>query len=269
MHRSWFGWFLAFLVVCSARARADDVSVAVAANFVGTLEKLAPSFEKASGHKLTISPGSTGQLHAQIKAGAPYQVFLSADAERPQALEQEGLGIPGTRFVYARGKLALWSKRPGLIDARGQALEQGKCKKLAIADPRIAPYGAAAESLLKKLGLWDKLNAESQIVLGTSVAQALQFAQSGAADCAFVAYSQVLEVPERGSHWLVPESSYPALNQEAVLLKGGADAAGARAFLAWLKGDRKAREAVRAAGYGLASGAASQRPATPPPKPAR
>ena len=192
-------------------------------------------------------------LLAGHKAGAPYEVFLSADAERPLALEKEGLTVPGTRFVYARGKLALWSKQPALIDARGELLRRQKFAKLAIADPRIAPYGAAAENVLKKLGLWDKLNAQGKIVLGTSVAHAFQFAQSGAADCAFVAYSQVIETLDGGSHWLVPENSYPALNQEAVLLKGGTNKPGARAFLKWLKTDRRALEGIRAAGYGAAA----------------
>lgn len=260
--RGWFGWLLVFVPAWSASARADEVVVAVAANFAGTLEKLAPSFEQASGHELTVSAGSTGQLYAQIKAGAPYQVFLSADPERTLALEKEGLAVPGTRFVYARGKLALWSKQPGRIDARGELLKQGKCAKLAIADPRVAPYGAAAESVLKKLALWDKLDAAGRIVLGTSVAHAFQFAQAGAADCAFVAYAQVLEAPG-GSHWLVPEHLYPALKQEAALLTSARDKPGARAFLKWLKTDRKALEALRAAGYGVESKLAAAQPASP------
>jgi molybdate transport system substrate-binding protein len=269
MRRSWFGWVLALALACSASARADEISVAVAANFVGTLQKLAPSFEQASGHKLNLSAGSTGQLYAQIKAGAPYEVLLSADAERALALEKEGLSVPGTRFVYARGKLALWSKQPGLVDAHGALLKREQFAKLAIADPRIAPYGAAAQSVLKKLGLWDKLNAKGKIVLGTNVAHAFQFAQSGAANCAFVAYAQVLEAREGGSSWLVPENLYPALNQEVVLLKGGTNKPGARAFIEWLKNDRKALEAVRAAGYGVERVVAAQRPGTAREKTAR
>lgn len=257
MRRSWLGWLSAFALAWSANARADEVVVAVAANFAGTLEKLAPSFEQTSGHKLTVSVGATGQLYAQIKAGAPYDVFLSADAERPRALESEGLTAPGARFVYARGKLALWSKQPGRVDPRGELLRRRHFAKLAIADPRTAPYGVAAQSVLKKLGLWDELNAKGKIVLGTSVAHAFQFAASGAADCAFVAHAQVIETAG-GSHWLVPESAYPALNQEAVLLKRAMHKRGARAFVQWLKTDREALETVRAAGYGAAGGEAAR-----------
>jgi molybdate transport system substrate-binding protein len=248
MQRWWLGWLVgAWLSLCQG-ARADDVSVAVAANFLGALEKLAVSFEKASGHRLNISAGSSGQLYAQTKAGAPYEVFLSADADRPRALERDGLAAPGTRFVYARGKLALWSKRGGFVDARGELLKREKFDKLAIADPRTAPYGAAAQQVLEQLGLWQKLNAKGKIVLGTSVAHAYQFAASGNADCAFVAYAQVLARPQDGSFWLVPESLYPALDQEAVLLKRG-DKPAARAFLTWLKTDRGALALLRAAGY--------------------
>jgi molybdate transport system substrate-binding protein len=252
MRRFWFAWLLTAWLSLGTRARAEEVAVAVAANFVGTLEKLAADFEKASGHRLVISAGSTGQLYAQLKAGAPYEVFLAADTERPRALEKEGLAVRGTRFVYARGKLALWSKQPDLVDARGELLKRAQFAKLALADPATAPYGAAAQSVLKRLGLWDKLRAAGKLVLGTSVAHAYQFAASGNADCAFVAYAQVLASRDGGSSWLVREDWYAALDQEAVLLKTGEAKPAARAFLQWLKTDRGALAQVRASGYGTA-----------------
>jgi molybdate transport system substrate-binding protein len=252
MRREWWAWLLvACALLGGSGARADDVAVAVAANFVGTLQKLAASFARETGHALRISPGSSGQLYAQIKAGAPYEVLLSADSQRPQALEREGLGVRATRFVYARGRLALWSKRAGLVDAQGQLLKRGALAKLGIADPRTAPYGAAAQQVLERLGLWDALKAQHKIAIGESVAQAYQFAASGNADCAFVAYAQVLGGAPGGSFWLVPETLHAALNQEAILLKPGEGKPAARAFLSWLEHSRAARTALRAAGYGL------------------
>jgi molybdate transport system substrate-binding protein len=247
--RRWFGWLVVSCLVLCQSARADEISVAVAANFANTLEQLAASFQKASGHRLTISAGSSGQLYAQAKAGAPYDVFLSADVERAQALVREGLGVPGTRFVYARSKLALWSKQPGFLDARGSRLKQLKLAKLALADPRIAPHGAAAERVLKKLQLWDKLRQQGKIAFGTNVLRAYQLASSGKVECAFVAYTQVLSGSQEGSFWLVPESLYPPLHQSAVLLKAGDHKPAAESFLTWLKTDRKAIALVRAAGY--------------------
>jgi molybdate transport system substrate-binding protein len=239
----------------SASARADELSVAVAANFVGTLKQLAALFQRASGHTLAISAGSTGQLYAQIEHGAPYDVLLSADSERARKLEDEGRGVPGSRFTYAQGKLVLWSPKPGVVDAQASLLKRRNPPFVAIADPANAPYGAAAEEALTGLAVLSQLRAAKKLVLGESVAQAYQFAASGHAACAFVALAQVQApggaVP--GSYWLVPRSLYGSLDQDAVLLSASKKAPVAQQFLAWLRGDAAARALMRAAGYGVPS----------------
>lgn len=250
MRRRWrllWACWLPCLLALPLRARADDVIVAVAANFLGTLQQLAPLFEKSAGHKLRLSPGASGQLYAQIKASAPYDVLLSADAERPQQLAQEGLAIADTRFVYAQGKLVLWSTQPALVDGEGAVLQRADLGKLALADPKSAPYGVAAQQVLEKLGLWQKLRAERRLVLGASVAQTYQFVESGNASCGFVALSQLLVGKQRGSRWQVPQALYAPLRQEAILLKSNKPAA--RKLLTWLKSDPQALRIIRAAGY--------------------
>ncbi len=232
-------------------ARAESVSVAVAANFAGTLERLAPAFKKQTGHELVISSGATGALYAQIKAGAPFEVLLSADAERPAQLEKEGLAVAGTRFVYAQGKLVLWSPKPGVAVAEGKLLRAKQAPKVALADPALAPYGAAAQEVMSALGVWQTLQDAAALVLGVSITQAFQFAASGNVSCGFVAYAQVLEGKQAGSLWKIPQSMYKPLLQEAVLLKRGEANAAARAFVDWLAKDAKVLAALRAAGYEL------------------
>lgn len=232
-----------------APARADEVRVAVAANFAGTLETLAPVFKQKTGHTLSVSVGASGALFAQIKNGAPFDVFLSADAERPKQLEQEGLGVTGTRFVYAQGKLVLWSPTPGFVDAQGKVLQKKGLGKVGIADPATAPYGAAAKEVLSRLGAWERLTRAEAIVIGTSVSHAFQFAASSNASCAFVALSQLQTEGKGGSSWKVPQNLYTPLNQEAILLKTAATSAGAAAFLAWLDRDPAALAQLRKAGY--------------------
>lgn len=252
--------FPAFLIACcalfvAASVQADELNVAVAANFVGTLKQLAPLFQQAHGHSLVVSPGSSGQLYAQIQHGAPYDVLLSADAERARKLEDEGLGVRGSRFTYAQGKLVLWSPKAGAVDAHASLLKQPDPPFVAIADPATAPYGAAAEKVLAALQLLSQLRAAKKLVLGESVAQAYQFAASGHAACAFVALSQV-QAPDGkvpGSYWLVPPSLYGGLDQDAVLLSASKKAPVARQFLAWLRTDAKALAVIRAAGYGVPS----------------
>jgi molybdate transport system substrate-binding protein len=165
-------------------ARAEDLNIAVAANFYGTLQKLAPKFEQASGHKLLLSAGSSGQLYSQIREGAPFDVLLSADSDRPKQLEGDGLGIAGSRFTYAIGTLVLWSPRAGVVDADGEVLRTGKYRMIGIAEPRTAPYGAAAQQVLTALGLWDKLNQEKRLAVGENINQAWQFAATGNVDMA-------------------------------------------------------------------------------------
>ena len=193
------------------------------------------------------SPGASGQLYAQIKASAPYDVLLSADAERPEQLAREGLAIADTRFVYAQGKLVLWSAQPGLVAGQGAALKCAELGKVALADPKSAPYGVAAQQVLSQLGLWQKLNGQGKLVLGASVAQAFQFVESGNASCGFVALSQLLVGKQRGSRWQVPQALYTPLQQEAILLKSNKPAA--RKLLAWLRSDPQALRIIRAAGY--------------------
>jgi len=154
------------------RVQAAELHVAVAANFFGPLQKLAPMFEQASGNQLLISSGSSGQLYTQIKQGAPFDVFLSADSEKPQLLENEGLAIAGSRFTYAVGALVLWSAKPGLVDNSGKVLQAQQYRFIGVANPQTAPYGTAAQQVLTKLGLWDKLNRERKIVIGENITQA-------------------------------------------------------------------------------------------------
>ncbi len=215
----------------AARAFAAETQVAVAANFTEPAKAIGAAFTAATGHRAALSFGSSGQFYAQIAHGAPYDVFLSADAERPQKAEREGLTVPGSRFTYAVGKLVLYSKTPGLADA-GTALKAGKFAKLAIADPAVAPYGLAAIQTLQKLGIYDA--SKPKIVTGASITQTYQFVATGAADLGFVALSQVVNEPG-GSRWLVPAADHAPIEQQAVLLVAGQKNPAARAFLAFLK----------------------------------
>jgi molybdate transport system substrate-binding protein len=241
--------FLLALLMFQPGARAEDVAVAVAANFAGTLEKLSAQFQKQSGHTLLISSGATGALYAQIKAGAPFDVFLSADAERPAQLEKEGLAVAGTRFVYAQGKLVLWSPKAAVVDGQGKILRHKEPVKVSLADPGVAPYGAAAQQVMSAMGIWQYLSDASALVLGTSITHAYQFAVTGNVVCGFVAYSQVLEGKKPGSLWKIPQSMYTPLLQEAILLKKAEAKQAARDFLKWLASDKKVLAALRAAGY--------------------
>jgi molybdate transport system substrate-binding protein len=232
-------------VAAGAGALAAEVNVAVAANFTAPATEIAAAFRKASGDKAVLSFGASGQFYAQIANGAPYQVFLSADADRPTKAEQAGLAVPGSRFTYAVGRLVLWSRTPGLVDPGGAVLGKGSFAKLAIADPAAAPYGLAAVQTMKKLGLYEKL--QPKIVQGSSITQALQFIQTGNAELGFVALSQVID-QQGGSRWLVPEADHDPIVQQAVLLKTGADAPAAKAFIAFLKGPQ-ARAIIEKYGY--------------------
>ena len=224
---------LAALVLAglAAPASAAETQVAVAANFTEPAKEIAAAFAAATGHKASLSFGSSGQFYAQIAHGAPYEVFLSADAERPQKAEQDGLGAPRTRFTYAVGKLVLYSKTPGLA-ADGMALKAGRFAKLAIADPIAAPYGVAAVQTLQKLGIYEAV--KPKIVTGSSITQTWQFVASGAADLGFVALSQVIAEPG-GSRWLVPAGDYAPIEQQAILLLAGQKNPAAKAFLDFLK----------------------------------
>lgn len=229
-------------------ARADEVPVAVAANFAAVMPRLSAAFERDSGHRLVVSVGSTGRFAAQIRQGAPFEVLLSADAETPARLEREGLAIAGTRFTYATGRLALWSRDAGRVDAQGDVLRTGRFERLAIAEPKLAPYGAAAMHVLAALGLETALRP--RLVLGDSVGQAHQFVATGNAELGFVALAQVQTDGRvtQGSAWIVPAGLHAPLRQDAVMLRPGRGRPAAEAFLRWLRGDA-ARALIRGHGY--------------------
>jgi molybdate transport system substrate-binding protein len=230
-------------------AVADEVSVAVAANFTDAARDLAPLFEKATGHKAKVSYGSTGKLYAQIANGAPFEVFLAADTKRPRKAEQEGLAVTGSRFVYAKGKLALWSAKPGLVDGGMMYLKNAGFAHLAIANPKTAPYGLAAQQVIEHLKLWSQLRPK--LVRGDSIAQTFQFVASGNAESGLVAYSQVKAWKgDAGSTWVVPAEYYAPIEQAAVLLKKGESRPAAEAFLEFLK-SAAAKEVIERYGYGL------------------
>ncbi|HLK24266.1 MAG TPA: molybdate ABC transporter substrate-binding protein [Caulobacteraceae bacterium] len=232
-------------LLAGSLARAADVPVAVAANFTEPVKEIAAAFTARTGDHVVFSFGSSGQFYTQITQGAPFEVFLSADADRPERVEREGLGVPGTRFTYAIGKLVLYSRTPGLVDEGGSVLAHGQFDKIAIADPTAAPYGVAAIQTMTKLGVYARL--QPKIVKGSSITQAYQFVQSGAAEVGFVALSQVIDEPG-GSRWQVPESDHAPIAQQAILLwKGDKDKA-ARAFLAFLRSP-EALAIIRRYGY--------------------
>ncbi|MDE2275208.1 MAG: molybdate ABC transporter substrate-binding protein [Burkholderiales bacterium] len=231
-----------------AATPAADVQVAVAANFVKPLQAMAAGFRAATGHGLTIIPGATGKLYAQIVAGAPFEVLLAADQATPARLVAEGHAVAGSAYTYAIGRLALWSRQPGRVDPGGAVLAGGHFAHLAMANPRLAPYGAAAMQVLQARGLAAAL--APKLVLGENIAQTFQFVASGNAELGFVALSQLRD-PERlagGSAWEVPQSLYRPIRQDAVLLTAGAADPGARALLAWLR-SADARRVLVAYGY--------------------
>lgn len=237
-----------FLLLFACVAHADEVQVAVAANFAAPAKRIAAEFEQATGHKAQLSFGATGKFYAQIRNGAPFEVLLSADDATPARLEQDGAAVVGSRFTYAIGRLALWSARPGFVDAGGEVLKGGAFRHLALANPRLAPYGAAAVEVLTALKLHDTLRAK--FVQGENIAQTHQFVASGSAELGFVALSQVFRDGRiaEGSGWVVPAELHAPIRQDAVLLEKGRDKAAAAAWLHFLRGD-KARAIISAYGY--------------------
>ena len=231
-------------------AQANQVQVAVAANFAGPFQKIAADFAADTGHTAVAITGSTGKFYTQIKSGAPFEVLLAADNETPKKLEDEGLAVKGQHFTYAKGTLVLWSAKPGLVDKQGQVLGKGGFNRLALANPKLAPYGAAAEQALKALGLYDSLLPK--FVQGDSIAQALQFIATGNAELGFVALSQVAppDKPALGSWWVVPSKLYTPILQDATVLKKGEGNPAAAALMKYLRSD-KAQAVIKAYGYGL------------------
>lgn len=235
-------------------AHAAEVTVAVAANFAAPMQRLAQTFEQRSGHRVRAAVGATGALYAQARHGAPYQVFLSADDQTPLRLEADGLAVPGTRFVYATGRLVLWSADPQRVDAQGAVLTgapaglQTPGVRLAIANPKTAPYGAAAVQVMDRLGVSTRW--QPYLVQGENIAQTHQFVATGNAAMGFVALSQVAPGGRmtQGSAWIVPAHLHSPLRQEAVLLRKGEQNAAALALMAFLKTD-DARAIIRSFGY--------------------
>lgn len=229
-------------------AHAAEALVAVAANFSAPMKIIAQRFERETGHRIRMSFGSTGQFYAQIKNGAPFAILLAADAHTPTTIEREGLGVASSRFTYAYGKLVLWSKKTGLVDGNGAVLSSGALDNIAIANPKLAPYGAAAVEVIDRLGLADKL--ASKIVEGTSVSQAYQFVVSGNASMGFVALSQVYENGQikEGSAWIVPSDLYEPIKQDAIILNAGRGNLAADSLMKFLRGDQ-ARSVMRSFGY--------------------
>lgn len=238
--------FLLLLAAASA-AHAGETQVAVAANFTEPATEIAKLFTEKTGHTAKLSFGASGQFLTQITQGAPFEVFLSADATRPAKAIEDGLAVPGTSFTYAIGTLVLWSKDEGRVTGP-ETLKAGEFQHLAIADPKSAPYGQAAIETLQSLGLYDALSPK--IVQGTSIAQAQQFVATGNAELGFVALAQVIKT-EGGSRWEVPGDLHKPILQDAVLLKTGADSEAAKAFLDFLKSDA-ARAVITSFGYALA-----------------
>ncbi|MGC8120673.1 molybdate ABC transporter substrate-binding protein [Marinobacter sp. VGCF2001] len=231
-------------------AIAGQVAVAVAANFTDTTRTLADRFKAATGHQVTASFGSTGKLYAQIRHGAPFDVFMAADMRRPALLESDGTGVAGTRFTYARGKLVLWSPRPAAFTSPMTYLEEQSFARLAIANPKTAPYGLAARQVLEHLELWAAL--QSKLVRGDSIAQAFQFIASGNTEAGLVALAQVNAWPEAdGTLWAIPQAYYEPINQQAILLRRGADSTAARDWLDFLRSP-EALNIIQGYGYDTA-----------------
>lgn len=235
------GIFFILSLFLPVSAFAGQTIVAVASNFSSPAKSIARAFEQETGQSVILSFGSTGKLYAQITKGAPYQVFLGADEQRPGLTEENGLAVHGSRFTYARGRLVLW----GLDDAPRVLLEKGGFTRLAIANPKTAPYGAAAVEVLNGMGLWAKV--KDKVVRGENIAQTFQFVATGNAELGFVSASQVID--KKGG-WPVPEEFYQPINQQAVLLTKGKDNQTAIAFLDFLKSD-KAKKIIQQFGYGI------------------
>ena len=242
--------FLLVLLAGAASAiNAAEVSVAVAANFTAPIQIIAANFEKETGHKVQAAFGATGKFYAQIKNGAPFEVLLSADDETPARLIRENAALAGSQFTYAMGKLVLWSAKPAFVDSAGAVLKNGGFSHLAIANPKLAPYGAAGVEVMKAMGVFDVL--QPKLVTGESIGQTHQFVSTGNAPLGFVALSQVLKDGKmEGSAWIVPSTLYSPIRQDAVMLEKGRGKPAAEAWLKYLKSD-KTKAVIQSFGYEL------------------
>jgi len=231
-------------------AQAADFSVAVASNFMVPMQSLIRAFEQETGHRAIPSFGATGKLYAQIKHGAPFEVFFSADQTTPQRLVHEGAAFKDTQVTYAIGKLVLWTRRDNHAAFSESILKAGSFRRLSIANPKLAPYGAAARQVMEGLGVWDLL--QGQLVMGENITQAHQFVASGNADLGFVAFSQIprsgANSEPEGGVWVIPQKLYSPLKQDAVLLRAGKSSAAAKSFLEFVK-TKRAQTLIAATGY--------------------
>ena len=253
-------YFFSILYFLSATAtNAEVIHVAVASNFILPAQEIVKTFESETGHQVKLSSGSSGKFYAQIQQGAPFQVFLSADVQTPERLGKEGLAIPATQLTYAIGKLVLWSAERDLIKNNKSALEKNEFKKIAIANPELAPYGKAAIETLTQLKMFHSV--KSKIVLGENIAQTHQFVLSGNAELGFVSASQVMREGKftQGSGWVIPESMHQPILQDAVLLTKAKDSVAARALLDYLK-SAKAKTIIEQFGYGVPNQTIKERP---------
>jgi molybdate transport system substrate-binding protein len=242
---------LSFALVCigtAASVSAEEAQIAVAANFSAPMKQIISDFERTTGHQIRASYGSTGKLYAQIQNGAPFEALLAADQKRPRLLEDDGVGVSGSRFTYAIGTLVLWSADPNFVDDQGKALNTDDFAKLSIANPKLAPYGEASIETLKALGLQEAI--EPKLVMGENIAQAYQFVDTGNAKLGFVALSQVMVDGKitKGSGWIVPGDMHAPIRQDGVILAKGRDNAAVIDLFAYLKGDQ-ARAVIQAFGY--------------------
>lgn len=245
----WLALWILSITLAAAELPAAELHVAVATNFVGTVRSLAPLYEAETGTKLVISSGATGALYNQIRHGAPFDVFLAADSRRPQALaERDGLALPDSRFTYAEGKLVLWSPQEDLVDETGAVLSSGGFRHLAVANPRTAPYGAAALQVLEAMGLASTL--APRMVRSENIGQAFQWVRSGTAELGFVALAQVIDEDGNisGSYWLPPQEQYDPIAQQAVIINRSEHVPAARHFLNWLRSPTTT-QIIQTAGY--------------------
>ena len=240
--------WIATLVSLSLPCQAAEVNAAVAANFAAPMQRIAMAFEQETGHKPILSFGSTGNLYAQIRNGAPFQILLSADSQTPAKLEREGLGLTGSRFTYAVGTLVLWSKQPGFVDEKGDVLRVAKFERIAIANPKLAPYGVAALQTLTQLGVLSSV--QPKLVQGENIAQAFQFVATENAQLGLVALSQVMVDGKiaQGSAWIVPSKLHAPIAQDAVVLVKGRDNPASAALMRYLQSDR-VKTIIRSYGY--------------------
>ena len=249
MTRGWMRGLMAWVAWVGVSAvAAAEVRVAVASNFAAPMQRLAAAFEQDSGHRVRLSVGSTGALYAQIRNGAPFDVLLAADDETPQNIEREGLGVAGSRITYAIGRLVLWSRQAERVDVNGEVLRRGDVERLALANPKLAPYGRAAVETLTRMGVWPAW--QPRLVMGENIAQAYQFVSTGNAPLGFVALSQVWAQGQirEGSAWIVPADWHHPIRQDAILLRSGSGNPAAQALMRYLRSE-PARALIRAHGY--------------------